>query len=162
MKKVMFLLATLLIGGMLLTGCKKDTTPTPTPSTPDTPSTPTTRKVVYTLDKTVIVALSSYQISPCFHYNFSYKDADGTMVEVNDPTLPWTKEISVNAPFEAKIEGKVTYNEAELPDTVYYGRVALINDDGLTTGWAGSKEKFLQYIAARPDRLEFSNTKTIQ
>jgi hypothetical protein len=84
------------------------------------------------------------------------------MVEVNDPTLPWTKEINVNAPFEAKIEGKVTYNEAELPDTVYYGRVALINDDGLTTGWTGSKEKFLQYIAARPDRLEFSNTKTIQ
>ena len=98
----MFLLATLLIGGMMFTGCKKDTTPTPTPSTPDTPSTPTTRKVVYTLDKTVIVALSSYQISPCFHYNFSYKDADGTMVEVNDPTLPWTKEINVNAPFEAK------------------------------------------------------------
>jgi hypothetical protein len=158
------LLATLLIGGMMFTGCKKDTTPTPTPtpSTPDTPSTPTTRKVVYTLDKTVYIAMISYQISPCFHYNFSYKDADGTMVEVNDPTLPWTKEITVNVPFEAKIEGKVTYNEAELPDTVYFGRAALINNDGLNTGFTGSKEVFLQYIAARPDRLEFSNSKTIQ
>jgi hypothetical protein len=162
MKKVMFLLATLLVGGMLLTGCKKDTTPTPTPSTPDTPSTPTTRKVVYKLDNTVYIAMISYQISPCFHYNFSYKDADGTMVEVNDPTLPWTKEITVNVPFEAKIEGKVTYNEAELPDTVYFGRAALINNDGLNTGFTGSKEVFLQYIAARPDRLEFSNSKTIQ
>jgi hypothetical protein len=162
MKKVMFLLATLLVGGMLLTGCKKDTTPTPTPSTPDTPSTPTTRKVVYKLDKTVYIAMISYQISPCFHYNFSYKDADGTMVEVNEPTLPWTKELTVNVPFEAKIEGKVTYNEAELPDTVYFGRAALINNDGLNTGFTGSKEVFLQYIAARPDRLEFSNSKTIQ
>ncbi|MBR4469033.1 MAG: hypothetical protein IKS53_06305 [Bacteroidales bacterium] len=160
MKKVMFLLATLLIGGMMFTGCKKDTPSTP--PTPDTPSTPTTRKVVYKLDNTVYIVMVGYQISPCFHYNFSYKDTNGTMVEVNDPTLPWTKEISVKAPFEAKIEGKVTYNEAELPETVYYGRPALINNDGITTGFTGSKEKFIEYITARPDKLEFSNSMTIE
>ena len=45
MKKVMFLLATLLIGGMMFTGCKKDN-PQPTPDTPSTP-TETTKTFVY-------------------------------------------------------------------------------------------------------------------
>ena len=108
----MFLLATLLIGGMMFSGCKKDDPkPTPTP-------TPATKTVVYKMDNTYFDQISSYTatVSPCFHYTFSYKDANGTMVEVNNPTLPWTKEISVTTPFEAKLEGKVTYNENELPE----------------------------------------------
>ena len=48
MKKLSFLLATLLIGGLMLTGCKKDN-PQPTPDTPSTP-TETTKTVVYTMD----------------------------------------------------------------------------------------------------------------
>ena len=84
----MFLLATLLIGGMMFSGCKKDDPkPTPTP-------TPATKTVVYKMDNTYSEQISSYTatVSPCFHYTFSYKDANGTMVEVNNPTLPWTKE----------------------------------------------------------------------
>ena len=41
MKKVTFLLATLLIGGLMLTGCKKDPQPTPDPD-PDPDNTPNT------------------------------------------------------------------------------------------------------------------------
>ena len=119
MKKVMFLLATLLIGGMMFTGCKKDN-PQPTPDTPSTP-TETTKTFVYKVNNTfqtmsdVTGALTTHTISPCFHYTFSYKDADGKMVEVTDATLPWTKEISVKTPFEAQLKGKVTYNESEIP-----------------------------------------------
>ena len=85
------------------------------------------------------------------------------MVEVNDATLPWTKEISVNTPFEAKIQGKITFNEAELPEQVKLAKIALINDMGEKNGSTfDSKEDFLEWIADRPEKLEFSNTRTIQ
>ena len=83
MKKVTFFLAALLIGGMMFTGCKKEN-PQPTPDTPAQ----TTKTVVYTMDNVYKDGLSSatLTVSPYFHYTFKYKDADGTMVEVNDPT----------------------------------------------------------------------------
>ena len=84
------------------------------------------------------------------------------MVDVTDATLPWTKEISVNVPFEAKIEGKVTYNEAELPEQVEYARIALINGEGETAGYSISKAGFIEWIASHPERLKYSKTKTIQ
>jgi len=82
MKKLTFLLATLLIGGMMFTGCKKDN-PQPTPDTPSTP-TETTKTVVYTMDNVMKDSNSSatLTVSPYFHYTFKYKDADGTMVSV--------------------------------------------------------------------------------
>ncbi|MBR2770797.1 MAG: hypothetical protein IKD78_02075 [Bacteroidales bacterium] len=167
MKKVTFLLATLLIGGMMLTGCKKDPQPTPSPTPGPTP-TPTTKTVVYKVDNIFKTGdintgqVTTHTVSPCFHYSFSFKDANGNMVEVNDATLPWTKEISVNVPFEAKIEGKVTYNEADLPEQVEYARIALINGEGETAGYSTSKADFIEWIATHPDKLEFSKTKTIQ
>ena len=135
MKKVMFLLATLLIGGMMFTGCKKDN-PQPTPDTPSTP-TETTKTFVYKVNNTfqtmsdVTGTLTTHTISPCFHYTFSYKDADGKMVEVTDATLPWTKEISVKTPFEAQLKGKVTYNESEIPTPVFFGTLASIGTAGV-------------------------------
>ena len=168
MKKVMFLLATLLIGGMMFTGCKKDTPSTP--STPDTPSTPTTKTVVYTMDNVYKDELSSatLTISPYFHYTFKYKDADGTMVEVNDPALPWTKEISVTTPFEAKLEGTVTYNENELPEEgdIIFGTLGSIKSgDDKTIPQNASKfharQQFLDFISTHADRLNYSFTLSV-
>jgi hypothetical protein len=170
MKKVMFLLATLLIGGMLLTGCKKDTTPTPTPSTPDTPSTPTTKTVVYTMDNVIKDTNSSatLTVSPYFHYTFKYKDADGTMVEVNDPTLPWTKEISVKTPFEAKLEGTVTYNENELPEEglIIFGTLGSIKSGTSATpsqraSQFHARQQFLDFISTHADRVNYSFTLSV-
>ena len=164
MKKVMFLLATLLIGGMMFSGCKKDDPkPTPTP-------TPATKTVVYKMDNTYSEQISSYTatVSPCFHYTFSYKDANGTMVEVNNPTLPWTKEISVTTPFEAKLEGKVTYNENELPEEgkVYFGALGSITFNHTTTTNPNFKEfhnkqQFLDFLSTHPDMLNFSFTMSV-
>ena len=178
MKKVMFLLATLLIGGMMFTGCKKDN-PQPTPDTPSTP-TETTKTFVYKVNNTfqtmsdVTGALTTHTISPCFHYTFSYKDADGKMVEVTDATvevtdatLPWTKEISVKTPFEAQLKGKVTYNESEIPTPVFFGTLASIeqsteNHTKPATGkYFEDKEDFLEYIATNPQMLEFNYTLSI-
>ena len=173
MKKVTFLLATLLIGGLMLTGCKKDNPQTPdTPTTPTTP-TETTKTFVYKVNNTFQTmsddtgALTTHTISPCFHYTFSYKDADGKMVEVTDATLPWTKEISVKTPFEARLKGKVTYNESEIPTPVFFGALASIEQSTENQTKPGKgmyfedKEDFLEYIATNSQLLEFDYTLSI-
>lgn len=165
MKKLTLLLATLLIGGMMLTGCKKDN-PQPTPDTPAQ----TTKTVVYTMDNVYKEELSSatLTVSPYFHYTFKYKDANGTMVEVNDPTLPWTKEISVTTPFEAKLEGTVTYNENELPEEgdIIFGTLGSIKSgDDKTIPQNASKfharQQFLDFISTHADRLNYSFTLSV-
>ena len=169
MKKVTFLLATLLIGSMMLTGCKKDPQPTPSPTPTPTPST-TTKTVVYKMDNTFTQNSTTQTLSPGFHYKFSYKDANGTMVEVNDPTLPWTKEISVTTPFEAKLEGNVTYNENELPTEgkVYFGTLGSISSGTSVTPSASAlmsvfsdKQQFLDFMSTHPDKLSYSFTLSI-
>jgi hypothetical protein len=163
MKKVTFLLATLLIGGMMLTGCKKDPQPTPTPT-----PTPTTKTVEYKMDNTYTQESTTFIISPCFHYKFSYKDANGTMVEVNDPTLPWSKEITVTAPFEAKLEGIVTYNEADLPeDRINFEPLVYIKGGGTQVPQNHyvrsfpTKQKFLEYMSQHPELMSYSYTLSI-
>ena len=117
MKKVTFLLATLLIGGMMLTGCKKED-PKPTP-------TPTTAKVTYKVDNKMNTL--PFVTSDCFKYTITYVGADGNNVTVNDVTLPWTSpELTVTLPFDAKMEGKYTYKEEELPDQVGFGQITYI------------------------------------
>ena len=156
MKKVVFLLATLLIGGMMLTGCKKDPQPTPTPT-----PTPTTTKVVYTVDNTDGVMFTA---SDCFKYTITYTGADGKPVTVNDVTLPWTSpEITVTTlPFNAKIEGVGTYKEEELPANICIGQSSRITANGALVA-AGQtpyqlvgKARFLELMAQNPDLLKFS------
>ena len=159
MKKVTFLLATLLIGSMMLTGCKKDPQPTPTPE-PESK----TAKVTYKLGDTH----GSYTASNCFKYTFSYLGADGQMVAVNDVTLPWTSpELTVTLPFTAKIEGQGTFNEADLPDPVVCGHLYYLYADGneyQTEGGLISLERnaFMPYLAENPNLLKFSYSKTIE
>ena len=165
MKKVTFLLATLLIGGMMLTGCRKDPQPTPTPDPTPTP-TPTTKTVVYKMDNFVL-PYTEQTISPCFHYTFSYKDANGTMVEVSDATLPWSKEINVTAPFEAQLKGTVTYKENEIPSPVRFGTLGSIICGTNKTPAHGmklfdDKEDFIEYITERPQLLEYDFTLSIK
>ena len=159
MKKLSFLLATLLIGGMMFTGCKKDD-PQPTP-TPDPES--KTAKVVYELGN----ATDSLTASNCFKYNLSYLGADGQMVVVNDVTLPWTSpELTVTLPFTGKIEGQASYNEADLPETVVYGRVYSFFVNGSKFHNVEYivpyfKEGFIQFVSDDPNVLKFSYSTAI-
>lgn len=154
MKKVSFLLATLLIGGMMFTGCKKDQpTPEPTP-------TPKTITVVYKVDKTD----GNLTISDCFKLNVTYTNAKGESVTENGVVLPWEKSIEVTSPFKAKMEGGLVYNEEELPDQVVSGKLYGIGyytggSLSITMGGAISsakKDNFLQLMDHNPDRLKFS------
>ena len=152
MKKLSFLLATLLIGGMMFTGCKKEY-PKPTPG-PESK----TAKVVYELGNVA----DSLTASNCFKYNVSYLGADGQMVAVNDVTLPWTSpELTVALPFTAKIEGQASYNEADLSETVVFGKVysLLVNGkefhhDAYIVPFL--KEGFIQFVSDDPNVLKFS------
>ena len=153
MKKVMFLLATLLIGGMMFTGCKKDNTPGSDPASK-------TFKVSYALGNKTTAALGIELVtSDCFKFDVTYTGANGEQVEVKGVTLPWTSpSIDVKAPFKAKIEAKPVYNEADLPDEFAYGAVASIFKDGKEIKKHDdisrrTKIKFLQSAQNNPETL---------
>ena len=159
MKKVMFLLATLFIGGIMFTGCTKY--PEPTPGTE--PATSTT-EVAYLVTNTA----SNGTLPACFKLNVTYLDANGQEVTENGATLPWKKVVNVTKPFHAKMTGELVYNEEELPETLVSGtRYAIvlneISSDNLTI-YSGhftpsTKEKFLNLMAQYPDRLKFTDEK---
>lgn len=156
MKKVSFLLATVLIGGMMLTGCKKpDPTPTPTPD-----PTPTTTTVLYKVDNTN----GNLIMSDCFKLNVTYTNAKGESVTETGVVVPWSKSVEVTLPFHAKMEGELVYNENELPEQVVYGKrygVGNYTGGSLSIEMVGSfasvnKEKFLNLMQEHPDRLKFT------
>ena len=157
MKKLSFLLAALLIGGMMFTGCKKeDPKPTPDPVSK-------TAKVVYKIGNTSL----NQTVSNCFKYTVSYLGANGQMVTVNDVTLPWTSpELTVTLPFTAKMEGQATFNEADLPDPVIFGQLYYLYANGDECQFGGElmaveRNAFMPYLAENPDILKFSYSKTI-
>lgn len=152
MKKVSFLFAALLIGGMMLTGCKK-------PSEPSTPTSQTI-KVSYALENTVTLTGGIVQTtSDCFKFDVTYTGADGNPVEVKNVTLPWSGDsFDVKAPFKAKIEARPVYNEDDLPDDLTYGAIAFICKNGEKIGRGGeiynrTKVKFLQTAQENPEYL---------
>ena len=155
MKKAMFILAALFIGGIMFTGCTKDPEPTPEPE-----PTPVTTTVLYTVTNID----GNKVMSPCFKLNVTYLDANGQEVTENGATVPWSKVVEVTIPFHAKMVGELVYNEEELPETVVFGKryavipymdnpISQVYSGGLSTG---SKESFLGVMAQHPDRLKFT------
>ena len=110
------------------------------------------------------------QISPYFHYNLKYVDATSKTVEVNNVSAPCTlPAFEIKAPFTAKIEGTIVYNESELPETgtiiigavpnIHYIENGVAKDRELNNAPVGqfsSKEQFLNFISTHPDRLTFT------
>ena len=165
MRKVLFIVVSLLVLSVLFAGCKKsssnDDVVQPTPPTPTPPV--ETAVIKYYLgnqkDETVM--------SPCFRANLTYRNADGEMLSVENVSLPWTsEEITVTKPFDALMEGIMLFNEEELPDTVYYGRMPSLYVNGTLLGISGgiqwrSKENFIRMVTEHPDRLEINYSRTI-
>lgn len=126
------------------------------------------RNVRYKLDNEVL----SQVISPCFKANINYVGADGQMVEVKNAELPWSVDILVEAPFHAKFEGTMVYDESELPDDVSFGTPYGIffkaPEDQVYSGESLghisviSKDKFLEFIETNPDFLQFQQELNIR
>ena len=114
----------------------------------------------------------TFTISPCFKANFTYTDANGQTKEMTNVALPWSEEITVEAPFNAKIEGSLNYEVSELPEEVtfgtvygiFYKRVEEQVFSGSFSGSAGTtdKERFIQHMETHPDRLKFSQEFNIE
>lgn len=161
MKKVTFLLATLLIGDMMFTGCAKDPDPTPDP---EPEPTPTTYSVVYEVANTNFG--HTYTLSSCFKLDVTYTDANGESVTENGVTLPWSKAVEVEAPFHACMSGTFVYDEAELPDELVFGKckgISIYQGNSLISGGLPggtftetTKEKFLQIVESNPDYVKFT------
>ena len=153
MKKVMLLLATLLIGGMMFTGCHKQVDPTPEP-------TPTSFTIAYLVADTC----ADLTLSPCFRLNVTYLDANGQEVTENGVSLPWVKLFEVTSPFHAKMSCEYVYNEAEVPETVIFGKnygIGVYEEGKLVISMNGGfgstdKERFLEDMAQHPDKLRFT------
>ncbi len=151
MKKVMFLFSILLMGGVMLAGCKK-ITPKPEPTSN-----------IYTIVYRVADTSNNLTMSPCFKLDVTYTDANGQSVTETNCTLPWEKTVEITRPFHAKMEGTFTYNETELPDPVVYGKylgIGIYNNDSLRISMKGglsqnSRERFLNLVAVQPERLNF-------
>lgn len=154
----MFLIATVLVGGMMLTGCGKDT-PTPEP-TPEPEPEPTTCTVVYKVDNTN----GNLVMSDCFKLNVTYTNAEGESVTETGVVVPWTKSFEVTLPFNAKMEGEFVYDENELPEQLVFGKrygVGCYSGSSLAIEMVGSfasasKENFLNLMQNHPDRLQFT------
>ena len=152
MKKVTFLLATLLIGSIVFTGCKKDNNASGDPTSK-------TFKVSYALENTTTVEGVVLTTADCFKFDVTYTGADGNPVEVKGVTLPWSiAAFDVKAPFTAKVEAKPVYNEADLPDEFVYGANAVIYKNGAQAKRSNDiykriKVKFLQTAQESPEEL---------
>ena len=163
MKKLSFLLIALLAGAMMFTGCKKD--PVDPEPTPDPTPQPTTKTVEYSIQSVAVnwqgdtIAI----MSPCFHFNLSYTGADGNPVSLENVEAPWSQAITVEIPFDAKIEGTITFVEEELPETVSFCKFIHItyngHSEGLDSHLDMSKEKFLENIVNQhPEKLQFTKS----
>ena len=154
LKKSFLFVALFAAIAMIFTGCNKEKENTPVQPTP------MTGDIYYYVTN----QLDDYNhhADECFHFNFSYKDADGNMVSVNDAELPWTKKITVTAPFEARIDGAITYDEAEIPDSVYFVKGCKIsifeNDHVDVQATHTTKEQLLNLFNNVPETLILSKT----
>ena len=156
MKKVLFARTALLIGGMMLTGCKKNPQPTPDPTTK-------TKTIVYQVTNKDNESI----LSDCFKLKVTYLDANGQSVTEENITPPWTKSVEVKLPFHAKMEGTYSYNVEDLPDQVYYGRyygIGCYDGNSLVIDLTGgispsTKENVLTLVEQHPDRLSFTTEK---
>lgn len=147
MKKLSYLFAALLIGGLIFSGCKKDPEPTPEPA-------PTETTIVYSVSN----VWEGYTLSPGLYFTFTYLDADGKEVKVENAELPWKKSITVNSHFEAKLEGEITYNLEELPEKVVFCKNIKIDPAlaSITECSVIDKSNFPTFVELHSEELKFS------
>ena len=172
MKKVTFLLAALLVGGMMLTGCKKDDQNN-NGNNGETPATEVVYSVKYELLETAQVQTGTFSVLPGCTFDVSYVNAEGNTVEVKNVTAPWSVTVdNIKKPFTAKLEGTVSYDEAQLPETDInfvkfpqititpsVGQPEVLNDFFLSK--YSTKQKFLDAIQHSSRILNFSTSKEL-
>ena len=175
MKKVTFLLAALLVGGMMLTGCKKDDQNNNgnNGNNGETPATEVVYSVKYELLETAQVQTGTFSVLPGCTFDVSYVNAEGNTVEVKNVTAPWSVTVdNIKKPFTAKLEGTVNYDEAQLPETdinfVKFPQITITPSVGqpevsndFFCSYFSTKQKFLDAIQQNSRILNFLTSKEL-
>ena len=160
MKRISLILTSLLIGSMILVGCKKEDS-TDTTTNNGGGGEPTSKTMVsYKID----TVSAQYPIANVFKYTITYFVGENDSVVVNDVTLPWVSpEFEVTEkPFWAIVKGEASFNEEDIPDRAFsFSYRPAIIENGQTP-WSAlkdhnfeSKQKFLDRIAEHPTMMDF-------
>lgn len=167
MKRSINILAiALVILGMAFVGCKKPN---------DNPQEEETYTLTYKINNEVQFTnpltgeVSIDVLSPCFHFDITYIGADGNPIEEHNVSAPWEKTLSIHRPFHAKLEGRIIYNEDELPEEVTFGKPyylsitgnGVVKYDDNNQLSVMSKSSFLEHIAGT-ERLSFESELTLE
>ena len=171
MKKHITIIALALFSlATVFSGCKKD-------NNNDQPEQKQKYNVSYELDNVCEVVnpfnedTIVFSMSPCFKANISYVEASGNTTKLTDVTLPWKKEIIVEAPFNASVQVELTFKEEELPDSVTVvksGRLGIKKTEASSyyynedkRGNTFLKNKFLEHIVSQPIFLKYGFQQSI-
>lgn len=170
MKKHVTIIAMALLSLAAVVGCKKNN------EHQDDPEPPVVVKneyiIHYAIETQETKVDSTIVFTPCFKANVTYLEANGDTVKLTDVSLPWSKDITVTAPFSAYIKGNEFYDQSELPDDVTYGYFAGFKAQSVETstiidkmrGYFGitSKENFLNNLARIENTLKFEIQKKFE
>lgn len=170
MKKHVTIIAMALLSLAAVVGCKKNN------EHQDDPEPPVVVKneyiIHYAIETQETKVDSTIVFTPCFKANVTYLEANGDTVKLTDVSLPWSKDITVTAPFSAYIKGNEFYDQSELPDFVTFGyyagftatSVAAGIFDNEMTGYntACPKEYFLDNLIRIEKTLKFEIQKKFE
>ena len=138
---------------MIITSCSKDKK-----VESSTQINPTTHTYYYYVSN----QFNEYTADSCFHFTFTYLDADGSTVTVENPEFPWTKAVTATSGFTDKLEGEITYDTTTMPDFVCFAKAYNITfkPDNFPEGemTRKTKEMMIQILTQNPEFLTFSKT----
>ncbi len=169
MKKHITIIAMALLSLAVVVGCKKNNEHQ---DDPEPVVVKNEYKVHYAIETQETTADSTVAFTPCFKANVTYLEANGDTVKLTNVSLPWSKDITVTAPFTAYINGNEFYDQSELPDIVSFGYYAgfiatPVADGTLYKGMKGyhttcSKEDFLNNLSKIEKTLKFENQRKLE
>lgn len=161
--KFLCLIAMILTISIAMMSCKKKKQDDPV-----TPTTETKYSVYYEVGNQFLTDSTTVTFSPIFAADITYFNENGDSVVLENVALPWSKTITVSAPFTAKIHGKYVLNVAPeaIPTPVIWGKDVHLNWKITTSeGWAGFLSKtslitnsggFFEYYESHPSSFQFN------
>jgi len=99
-----------------------------------------------TKDMTVKYVVSDTYLTKIFKVNVTYTDENGMEVTMNNQSLPWEKEVSVNVPFKAVLKAQyILADNVQIPDVTIVGEDLSIYSGELRYEWSASIREVDRY-----------------
>ena len=157
MKRISFIITSLLIGSMIMTGCSKDESPASGGGDNPQPSDPYDYYYEITNTNGTVTA------DTFIKYNITYYTSQTDSVMLENVTLPWQSEhieIDDILHFKAILSAQAVYSEEDIPTEPFYAGIKYTiyeNSQVMSSGSKfvpmNSKDEFLTYVAEHPQAL---------